>query len=66
MPNRVPLPAQIGIPLDVRREAEAIFVRASRIRMALAAPSAVPSTKARAKDELKALAKAAMDLWTIV
>lgn len=64
--EREPLPAHVDNPLDVRRAAQALTARAESIRRVLNAPSALPEARQRAKDELVALSKDALSLWSLV
>jgi hypothetical protein len=61
-----PLPQQVDIPPDVRRATQALTARMDRIQRVLTSPSALPRVKARAKDELVALSREALALWSLV
>lgn len=60
-----PLPQHITNDPRVRAQAADLKSQADRISRVLAAPSALPETRRRAKDELVALSKAALELWSI-
>lgn len=56
-------PERVDNPLGVRQGADAVKARAEAIRRVLSAPCALPDARARAKDDLVALAREALDLW---
>ena len=61
-----PLPQHETIPNEVRERAGALHSRMDRIRRVLTAASALPATRAQAKDDLVVLSKEALALWSIV
>lgn len=63
---RPKLPAQVDIPADVREKTAALSARMNRIARVLNAPACLPERKREAKDELAALAKDALNLWSLV
>lgn len=62
----MPLPAHADNPTDVRASSASLKARANSIASALGAPSALPATRARAKDELIALSREALALWSLI
>lgn len=61
-----PLPQQVSIPTDVSRRCAGLSARMSQIARVLEKPSALPATKAKAKDDLVKLSQEALALWSIV
>lgn len=53
-------------PLDVRQKADALKPRVESIRRVLAQPAALPESRRRAKDELVALSREALALWSLI
>ena len=64
--EREPLPQHVDNPLDVRSATQALGARYDRIRRVLAANSALPEARRRAKDELVALSRECLALWSLV
>lgn len=54
------------LPEDVRRQAAALKGRADRIARILSATAAHPAVRASAKDELIALSREALTLWSLI
>lgn len=61
-----PLPAHVDNASDVRQAANSLKSLSDRIHRTLGAPAALPGTRARAKDDLIALSREALALWSIV
>lgn len=53
-------------PADVRQQAAALKSRMDAIVRTLGSPACHPAVKAKAKDDLVALSKDALALWSIV
>lgn len=66
IPIKRPLPTHETIPADVREKAGALHSRMERIRRVLTAASALPEVRRVAKDDLVALSKEALNLWSLV
>lgn len=66
VPNTPSIPAHADNPLDVRQGAEALKSKAESIRRVLGQPGALPESRRRAKDELVALSREALALWSLI
>ena len=64
--ERSKLPDHETIPLDVREKTQALSSKMGRISRVLTANAALPEMRKAAKDELAALAKDALNLWSIL
>ncbi len=61
-----PLPAHADNPTDVRQGVENLKAQVEAIRRVLGGPAALPEARRRAKDQLVALSKDALALWSLV
>lgn len=53
-------------PIDVRERAAALLSGAQRINRVLNSPAAHPDVRRQAKDQLVALSKEALSLWSLI
>ena len=61
-----PLPAHVDNATDVRQGVESLRAQVEAIRRVLGQPCALPEARRRAKDQLVALSKDALALWSLV
>lgn len=61
-----PLPQHVDNALDVRQMAQSLKSRMDVVSRALGTPSALPEARQRAKDELIAVSKEALALWSLI
>jgi hypothetical protein len=66
VPPAPALPAHVDNAPDVRQAVEGLRGRVESIRRVLGQPAALPESRRRAKDELVALSKEALSLWSLV
>lgn len=64
--KKAPLSQHETIPPDVREKTQALSSKMGRISRILTANAALPEMRRQAKDELAALAKDALNLWSVL